>query len=34
MEKKVYDIDTMVGAGKKLNLVGREYEVLPIIKCL
>lgn len=30
MEKKVYDIDTMTGAGKKLNLVGREYEVLPI----
>ena len=29
-EKKVYNLDTMVGAGKKITLVGREYEVLPI----
>lgn len=25
-----YDIDTMVGAAKKITLVGREYEVLPV----
>lgn len=30
MEKKTYNIDTMAGAGKKMTLVGREYEVLPI----
>lgn len=30
MNKKTYDIDTMTGAGKKITLVGREYEVLPI----
>lgn len=29
-ETKVYDIDTMAGAGKKITLVGREYEVLPV----
>lgn len=25
-----YDIDTMTGAAKKIILVGREYEVLPV----
>lgn len=37
-EKKKYDIDTMTGAGKKMNLVGREYVVLPVtiedMKCI
>ena len=30
MNKKIYDIDTMTGAAKKLTLVGREYEILPV----
>lgn len=29
-EKKEYNIDTMTGVGKKLQLAGREYEVLPV----
>ena len=29
-EKTNYNIETMTGAGKKITLVGREYEVLPI----
>lgn len=29
-EKINYNIETMTGAGKKITLVGREYEVLPI----
>lgn len=27
---KEYNIDTMVGIGKKITLAGREYEVLPV----
>lgn len=30
MSKETYNLETMTGAGKKMNLVGREYEVLPI----
>lgn len=29
-KEKIYDIDTMTGAAKKITLVGREYEILPI----
>ena len=29
-EKEIYNIDTMKGAGKKITLAGREYEILPI----
>lgn len=29
MEKK-YNLDTMTGAAKKITLVGREYEILPV----
>lgn len=30
MSKETYNLDTMVGAAKKMTLVGKEYEVLPI----
>ena len=30
MSKETYNLETMTGAGKKMTLVGREYEVLPI----
>lgn len=29
-DNKVYNIDTMVGIGKKVTIAGREYEILPI----
>ena len=30
MSKEIYKIETMIGAAKKINLVGREYEILPV----
>ena len=28
--KRIYDIETMTAAGKKIIIAGREYEVLPV----